>query len=454
MIENEVFLSVNPWTGSPVFEKSHFNYDECLRLITVQYDFWNNEWRRITPDKRVTWLSTIPLRLQSNMSFYAEVITQETGKPVDQAIAEIQKCIQLCDWYLEHGCSFLERKEVDCALRPSSVVYQPTGIILGIMPWNFPFWQVFRYAFCNLLAGNVVALKPAPSVGWSGLLLQQLMGDFPGFQTYFCDHHMIPSLVARPEISGVTFTGSELTGRMIAQLSGQHLKKCVLELGGSDPAIVTVSADITLAAESLLASRINNNGQTCIASKRWLVDANIKDSFLQQVREQSQKIIFGDPNHSGTQMSCMINRVAFDRLQNQVDRAIKDNNILERLCDPADLHPLCALPSLIHVTNNPSSWYFEEFFGPVAIFQEFSSIEEAIKIANSTPYGLGSTVWSSDVLEFEFLSNRLESGNVAWNQIMRSDPSIPFGGIKNSGFGKELGKEGMYEFLNAKYIHY
>jgi succinate-semialdehyde dehydrogenase / glutarate-semialdehyde dehydrogenase len=454
MIEREGFVSVNPWNGCTVFEKSYINYDECSRLISAQYEYWNKDWRHVSPDQRSKRLMDIPHKLRVNMSFYASVITQETGKPVDQSLAEIQKCIQLCEWYLEHGSTFLEEQEVDYALRASSVIFQPTGIILGIMPWNFPFWQVFRYAFSNLLAGNVVALKPAPSVGWSGLLLQQLMGDFPGFQTYFCGHELIPTIISRPEIAGVTFTGSELTGRSIAQLAGQYLKKCVLELGGSDPAIVTASADLTLAAESLLASRLNNNGQTCIAAKRWMVDSQIKDAFLQQVRAQSQRIIFGDPAQAGTQISCMINKVAFDRLQNQVGRAVSDNSVLEQLCNPSDLHPLCALPSLLHTSNSPSSWYFEEFFGPVAIFQEFSSMEEAIKIANSSPYGLGATVWSSDAQEFGLLFNHLETGNVAWNQIMRSDPSIPFGGIKHSGFGKELGKEGIYEFLNAKYIHY
>lgn len=454
MSNSSFFRSVNPWTGEEIFQCGTLPLSNSVLLLEHQWNYWHLTWARMPMHERIKVMEGIPYRLEKDLEKWAEVITCEVGKPIDQSKAEILKCIQLCQWYLEYGPSLLVESPVPHAAKSASVRHDPLGVVMGIMPWNFPFWQVFRFAFPNLLAGNVIALKPAPSVGMSGQGLQTVFGDFPGFQTYFCDHRDMASLMKHRSICGIAFTGSEATGRRVAADAGTALKPCVLELGGSDPAIVSDACDVKKAAESLLRSRTFNNGQTCIAAKRWIIHRSVMSEFLNQVRTAANNLNLGSPSESGVWLSCMANEAAFTRIQDQIHRARQCDVNFEYLVPDSQKHALRILPSLLHMSNDSFPWYYEEFFGPVAFVQEYDTLEEAVRLANDSGYGLSATVWTDDDAEFNYYCQLVDAGSIARNQVMASDPSIPFGGIKNSGYGKELGLEGLFPFLNNKYIHH
>jgi succinate-semialdehyde dehydrogenase / glutarate-semialdehyde dehydrogenase len=454
MSNSLLFRSVNPWTGEEIFHSDYTSLTNGNLLLEQQWNYWRMTWARMPMNKRLKLLEEVPYRLEADLEKWALILTREMGKPIDQSKAEIQKCINLCHWYLKYGPSVIQENSVANAIKPASARYDPLGIVLGVMPWNFPFWQVFRFAFPNLLAGNVVALKPAPTVGLSGLALQAVFGEFPGFQTYFFRNEDIAALIRHESICGIAFTGSEETGRLVAAHAGSALKPCVLELGGSDPAIVSDSCDVQKAAESLLHSRTINNGQTCIAAKRWIVHRHILGDFLQHVRSAARALKVGPPMEPGVWISCMSNEPSHDRVLEQIHRAKQTEVNYECLISDTEPHALRMLPSLLLMSKKVHPWYYEELFGPVAFVQEYDSREEAVRLANDTRFGLAATVWTDDEDEFHYLCESIAVGNIARNQIMSSDPSIPFGGIKNSGFGKELGDDGLFPFLNKKHIHH
>jgi acyl-CoA reductase-like NAD-dependent aldehyde dehydrogenase len=325
------------------------------------------------------------------------------------------------------------------------------------MPWNFPFWQVFRYAIPNLIGGNLVALKPAPETSLCGMAIANLIKDVTEeeyiFQSLLIDHESVAKVISDSRITGVTFTGSNIGGTKVASIAGQHIKKCVLELGGSDAAIVCPSANIKKAAREILFSRINNNGQTCIAAKRWLLHQEIYTEFIEEVKLQSSALNIGDPLQSGTHLSCLYREKGFTKINEQLAHAALHGAEIHTLSAQLLPHKLSMLPTIVVGLNPDIPIYHEEFFAPVALIEQFPTSEVVIQQANSTQHGLGASIWTEDDDEFWFISDRLLVGNIAYNQMLSSDPSLPFGGVKDSGFGRELGEAGLKSFLNLKAIH-
>jgi succinate-semialdehyde dehydrogenase / glutarate-semialdehyde dehydrogenase len=452
-----IFKSLNPYTDQLISEIPCLNSDELEFILKNMHDQWELGWSSISVRDRIHKLQGISEFMQNRVHQYASLITRETGKPIDQSVAEVEKCIQLCEWFLTHSEEILKEYEPKHARRKSILKFQSTGIVLGIMPWNFPFWQVFRYAIPNLLGGNAVALKPAPETGLCGAAISNIIKEVTGeeyiFQTLHIDLENVAKVIADSRITGVTFTGSNIGGSKVAAIAGQHLKKCVLELGGSDPAIVCQSADIKKAAREILFSRINNNGQTCIAAKRWLIHQEIYTTFIKEVKLQSSLLKIGDPMQAGTQLSCLYRAKGMLKIKEQLAKATETGAEIHTLSEQLILHKLSILPTIVIGLNSSLSIYHEEFFAPVALIEKFDTSFDAIQKANATQYGLGASIWTNDDDEFWTLSDRLQIGNVAYNQMLSSDPSLPFGGVKDSGFGRELGEAGLKTFLNLKAIH-
>ncbi len=452
-----IFKSINPYTDVLLSEIPCLNSDELEFILVKLHSKWVNSWSSIAIGDRIKKLQGISLYLRNHLKEYATLITKETGKPIDQSIAEIEKCIQLCEWFLDHSEELLKEYTPKYARRKSILKFQPTGIILGIMPWNFPFWQVFRYAIPNLIGGNVVALKPAPETGLCGVAIADMIREVTGeeyiFRTIIIDHQQVEKVILDSRVTGITFTGSNVGGSKVAAMAGQHVKKCVLELGGSDPAIVCQSANIKKAAREILFSRINNNGQTCIAAKRWLIHQEIYNDFIDEVKLQSALLTIGDPMQSGTQLSCLYRDKGLFKINEQLSKAAEAGAEIQTLSNQPITHKLSMLPIIVEGMNSDIPIYHEEFFAPVALIEKFQTSTEAVTIANATQYGLGASIWTEDDSEFWTLADQLHVGNIAFNQMLSSDPSLPFGGVKDSGFGRELGEAGLKSFLNLKAIH-
>lgn len=456
--------STNPTTGvvlktfDPLTETE---VETCLRLAQTTFE----QYHRIPLAQRCQWLAKAAELLENRKQTYAALMTMEMGKLLKEAIAEVEKCASVCRYYAEHAPELLADIDIETDASRSLIRYQPLGVILAVMPWNFPFWQVFRFAAPALVLGNVSLLKHASNVPQSALAIQEILTEagFPAgaFQTLLIGADRVSALMADPRVKAATLTGSEPAGASLAAVAGQHLKKMVLELGGSDPFIVLPSADLDLAVSTAVKARMINNGQSCIAAKRFIVSEEIADAFEQRLVAAFSGLRLGDPLHPDTQLGPLATPRILQDLESQVSQAIAQGaRVLvggtslvgsDRL--PAELRQGNYYPAtLLTDISDSNPAYTEEFFGPVGLLLRVPDLEQAIQVANATPFGLAASAWTNDPQERDRLINELEAGAVFMNGMVKSDPRLPFGGIKRSGYGRELGAQGLYEFANIKTV--
>ncbi len=434
--------SVNPATGEILAEYP------CLDEAGLLSGFAQLRGLDRAKDRRRLF-ALLAQRLREECDRHASLLTIEMGKPIGEARAEVRKCATLCEYYSERD--FLTPLQVETDASSSHVEYLPLGVVLGIMPWNFPYWQVFRAAVPALCAGNAFALKHAPNVPQCALEIERLFREcgFP-FSTFLIETDLAERAISLSD--AVTFTGSETAGRKVAAVAGSHLRKCVLELGGSDPFIVLHDADIEAAADAAVASRFMNCGQSCIAAKRIILVSGIEEEFLSRFREGVGALRMGDPMQEECSIGPMARADLRDLLHAQVQDAIERGSVAVTGCEPVSGPGFHYRPSILDRVPPDARVLREEVFGPVAVLLHARDEEDAVRLANDTRYGLGASVWSRDIDRAQHLGRRIEAGSVFVNAMVKSDPRLPFGGVKASGFGRELSFFGVQEFVNVKTV--
>ena len=447
------FQTTNPATGEKLKEYSYESFksiqDKMNNSVTA-FLMWSN----LPIKKRADYVRNLAVILKKNIEKYATTITQEMGKSISEARAEVEKSANLCEVYAEKSFDWLAEQTVEADGLAHKVRYEPLGTILCIMPWNYPFWQAIRFAIPGIMAGNVSMLKHSNNVPESALLLEQLFIDagFPNhiFQTVITNHGNVAEMIKSPIIKGLSLTGSTEVGMKIGEIAGKHLKKMVLELGGSDPFVVLDDADIDKAALNASQARLQNTGQSCIAAKRFIVHELVANEFAHKLAEHMSKRIVGDPMDNKTEMGSLYSMSAISEIEDQIQDAInKGGKILcggKRL----DLGGAFFEPTLITNVTMDMKIMTEEVFGPVSPVFVVRNEEEALKVANETEFGLGGCVWSKNLERAEIFAQKMECGSTFINSFTKSDPRMPFGGIKMSGVGRELSKYGAREFTNLK----
>ena len=414
------------------------------------------EWKtRPFADKQQLMMKAAEV-LKQNKSKYAALMTTEMGKTTREATAEIDKCALACEYYAEKAEDFLSNKALDVPKGTAYIAHDPLGIVLAIMPWNFPFWQVFRFAAPNLMAGNVGLLKHASNVPQCALAIQEVFetAGFPkgAFQTLLVSSSKVNDILDDSRVKAATLTGSEGAGVKVAERAGSNLKKVVLELGGSDPFIVLKDADIEKAAKTGAKARMINNGQSCIAAKRFVVDESVSEEFLKIFKNEMEALVIGDPVDDKNDYGPMAREDLLQELHEQVEKSVEKGAKLilggKRLYDKGAFYA----PTILSDVKPGMPAYEEELFGPVAVILVAKDEEEAIEIANDSRFGLGGSLWSKDIKRAEKVARKIETGSVYINQLMASHPAVPFGGIKKSGYGRELSHLGITEFVNQKTV--
>ncbi len=450
------FISTNPATGEILAEypvTTAAELEERLETAGAAFGTW-----RATPiaDRALVMTRAAEL-IESEIPVIGEMLTREMGKTFAAAKGEASKCALAMRYFAENAARFLAPEAVEAGGRRSGVRFDPLGPILAIMPWNFPLWQVVRFGVPTIMAGNVVLLKHAPNVPTSALFLEDLFkrAGFPtGVLTnLFVEVDTVAALIGDPRVAGVTLTGSERAGRSVASLAGAHLKKCVLELGGSDPFIVAGHADLDLAVNQAVVGRIQNNGQACIAAKRFIVVRERADEFVDRFAAAMAAVRTGDPMDPEVELGPLVSRPQLDQLAQQVASSVAAGAVVRTGGAVLDRPGFFYAPTVLSDVPADSRAGCEELFGPVATVSVADDLEHAIAVANDSPWGLGGTIWSTDDAEIDRAIAELECGVVFANGIVASMPELPFGGTKNSGFGRELSVWGVREFTNVKSFH-
>jgi len=447
--------TINPATAETLktFEAaSEQEIDERLTLAVKAFE----RHRRTSMDERAAIMMRAADILDAGKREFGRLMTLEMGKPIGAAVAEAEKCASACRYYAEHAGSFLADEKVAVANGSAFIAFQPLGTVLAVMPWNFPFWQVFRFAAPALMAGNVGILKHSSNVPQCALAIEDIFkrAGFPRgvFQTFLVGSATVGRIIADPRIAAVTLTGSEGAGREVASAAGRNLKKSVMELGGSDPFVVMPSADIAEAAKTAVTARMINNGQSCIAAKRFIVHEAVYDDFMRRFVDGVSSIRIGDPMDAETQLGPLATGQIRDDLEKQVKATVAAGAQVLTGGKRLDRPGFYFAPTVLADIPPSSPAESEELFGPVASVWKVSSIDEAITRANSTTFGLGSSAWTSDAREREQFVRELAAGLVFINGMVASEPALPFGGVKNSGYGRELGAFGIREFVNIKSV--
>lgn len=450
------YQSINPATGETIASYPAWD-DSRLETTLAAVAAANKLWRETGLEARCDILRSVAMELQQNRDGLAEIITREMGKPIREARGEIEKCERLCGYYAEHGPAMLADEPVDTEAGSSYISYLPLGTILAIMPWNFPFWQVFRFAVPVLLAGNTAVLKHASSVPDCALAIEDILqrGGLPEavFRALLIDNDQAARVVADERIQGISLTGSERAGSTVAANAGRHIKKSVLELGGSDAFIVLEDADIEEAAEIAVASRYVNSGQSCIAAKRFILVDAIANDFISAFRERAARLIQGDPMDERTDIGPLARSDLCDTLHEQVQASIKAGARPLLGCQPRPGNGFYYSISVLTDVTPAMPAGCQELFGPVAAMLRAEDAEDALRLANTSRYGLGSTICSRHTERARQLARQLETGTTFINSMVHSDPRLPFGGIKHSGYGRELALQGIREFCNIKTVY-
>lgn len=444
--------SVNPFDQSLVAEFP-FDSPEVVNAKIIRAEKAFVYWRKQSFAQRAALLKKAGDIVRKNKEQYARTIAVEMGKIVEEARHELEKCANACDYFAQHSEAYLKNTSFSTEASKAYVAYQPLGPVLAIMPWNFPMWQVFRFAAPSLMAGNVGLLKHAANVTQCSLILEKIFleAGFPEgvFQSLLVDAKEVEPIIARDEIRAVTLTGSEYAGSKVASAAGKYLKKSVLELGGSDPFIVLEDADLDLATTVAMQSRMRNAGQSCIAAKRFILLSKIRDEFLHLFNRKVQALKQGNQLDPKIDMGPLARLDLAEQLAKQVKSSVQQGAklILGGNRDGANFQP-----AILDLVKPGMVAFEEEMFGPVAAIITAKNEEEAIALANASRFGLGASVWTGDKQRGERIASEIESGSVFINALMKSDQRLPFGGIKKSGYGRELSELGIKEFVSAKTI--
>jgi len=450
-----ILQSVNPATDQ--VENTFESWPPAMTgaVLDNMAEAWTH-WAASPMPQRIRMLRDAALEIRARLQPLALLVTHEMGKPLAEARLEIEKCAMICEHYAQHGPQQMAPFRPAGAPQDATVVFEPQGIVLAVMPWNFPFWQVFRIAAPSLLAGNGVALKHAPNVPGCAEIIEDifLAAGLPEnvFRSLFIDVDQVDSVMAHRGVTGVSLTGSCRAGRSVAAAAGRHLKKCVLELGGSDPFIVLPDADLVKAASVAVASRCRNAGQACIAAKRFIIHQAVYDGFLQRLTTGMKAVQVGDPLNPDTAMGPLASRSQRDRLQKQVDRCVKAGGKI--LLGGSPLPGAGAFYPPTIITDVPANAPVAqgELFGPVALVFRAADEDEAVTLANGTEFGLGGAVWTANREHGLSIASRIRAGSVSVNALVHSDPFLPFGGTRASGYGRELAEYGLREFVNIKSV--
>ena len=445
--------TLNPTTGELLKSYAQYSPERVNEVLDAAVGA-QRDWARVDVAQRAAAMLPLAALLRSRVEEYATLMTVEMGKPITQARAEILKCATCAEHYAEHGPVYLEPRDIPAGARASGVRYLPLGVVLGVMPWNYPFWQVLRFAIPTLVAGNGVVLKHASNVPGSALALEIVLRDagLPEglFGTVLLEGSGVIPLIHDPRIAAVSLTGSEGVGRRIGGEAGAALKPAVLELGGSDPFIVLDDADIAGAAECAVTARTQNNGQSCIAAKRFIVADRVHDEFVEAFVAGLAALKVGDPLDPETQLGPMARADLRDELHEQVVQTVSGGGTVAIGAAVPD-GPGAFYPASLVTDVGPGMVGFdEELFGPVGVVVRAADDVDIARLANLSRYGLGSAVWASDTDRALALGAELQSGMVFVNDYVRSDSRLPFGGVKASGYGRELGREGIHAFVNIQ----
>lgn len=448
--------TINPATEEILARYSLMSISQMNKAIEAAHQAYQS-WRQTDFSVRKKLMLNVAKLLHKKQDEYAHFMAEEMGKPITAGKVEIEKCAWVCEHYAEHAASYLASRTVKTDKKKSLVVYQPLGVIFAIMPWNFPFWQVFRFAAPTLMAGNAAILKHAPISTGTGNAIAALFleAGFPKnlFQHLLLDNDMAADVIAHDKIAGVSLTGSERAGSIVAVNAAKHIKKAVLELGGNDPYIVLEDADLSLAAHCIVTSRLNNTGQVCIAAKRIIVIKSVAQQLLDKIEHLVRQYSYGDPLLAATLLGPMAREDLRKTLHQQVVKSIKKG---AKLIVGGKIPPGKGFyypPTILTHIKPGMPAFDEELFGPVIAIMSVDDEQQAIELANQSRYGLGAAVFTQNRKRGEDIAmHKIETGSCFVNAFVASDPRLPFGGIKHSGFGRELSKEGILEFVNTKTV--
>ncbi len=448
-------ISIHPTSGEKIKEYKTFSNVEVSSIlddVNIAY----HSWRKTNYDNRAQYLNHLAKVLRNNFVELAKLITLEMGKPIAESKSEIEKCAWVCEFYAENGESFLQDEHIQTDFTQSFISFEPIGTVLAVMPWNFPFWQVFRFLAPNLMVGNTAVLKHASNVSSCALKIEEIVKEagIPQnvFRTLLIDSSQVELVIQHSNIQAVTLTGSESAGSSVASIAGREIKKTVLELGGADPFIILDDANIKDCVNTAISARFLNTGQSCIAAKRFIVLESILDKFIELVLEKMKLLKVGDPFEETTHIGPLAKQVFVDEINEQVQQSISMGAHLLFGGKSIDGRGFFYEPTLLTNCNQDMPVMNEETFGPVLSIISANSEEEAIKIANNSELGLGGCVWTQNIKKGIQLARQIETGAVFINDMTKSDPRLPFGGIKKSGYGRELSREGIREFTNVKTI--
>jgi len=449
--------TINPATGEIIKEYSEMSFDEVSGIIQ-RANKAQKLWKQNSFPERAAYLNKVAELLKERKDKYGQLMSREMGKPLSEAKGEIEKCAWVCEYYAKNAEEFLKDDPVETDASRSYVSFQPLGTVLSIMPWNFPFWQLFRFAAPSLMAGNAVVLKHSENVTGCALQIEELIHDagIPKdlFRTILVSNDNMKPVIQHDGIAAVTLTGSTRAGKIVASQAGEALKKTVLELGGSDPSVILADADIKAAAESCVNSRLLNTGQSCIAAKRFVVVEEVYDEFVSEFKRLMELKKIGDPFNEDSDLGPMAREDLRDQLHEQVQESIKKGATVSLGGEKPGAAGAFYPPTILENVSKGMPAYEEEFFGPVASIIKVKDETEAIKVANDTSFGLGASIYSQNKERAEEIAaTQLEAGCCFVNDFVKSDPRLPFGGIKQSGYGRELGLYGIHEFVNTKTVY-
>jgi succinate-semialdehyde dehydrogenase/glutarate-semialdehyde dehydrogenase len=450
-----MIASINPATGEMINTFTALDPSQIEEKLARASEVFKT-YRRTSFSEREAWMLRAADILEADKNSFARLMTTEMGKPINGAVSEVEKCAWVCRYYAENAKHHLADQIVETNATHSYVHFQPLGPVLAVMPWNFPFWQVFRFAAPALMAGNVGLLKHASNVPQCALAIEEIFqrAGFPegAFQTLLIGSDAVAHILEDKRVVAATLTGSEPAGRSVASIAGKQIKKNVLELGGSDPFIVMPSADLEAAAKTGVKARTINNGQSCIAAKRFIVAAEIYDQFERRFVEEMKALRVGDPLKESTDIGPLATEQILKDVDSQVKTSVAAGAIVltggKRIEGKGNFYE----PSVLANIPENAPAYCDEVFGPVAMLFRVANIDEAISLANATTFGLGSSAWTNDPQEQQRFVDELEAGCVFLNGMVASDPRLPFGGIKHSGYGRELSEFGIREFVNVKTV--
>ncbi|WP_159799945.1 NAD-dependent succinate-semialdehyde dehydrogenase [Flavobacterium sp. MK4S-17] len=448
-----MFSISNPYDLTFLADYQYFTDNQVIQMLKLSQKT-QPSWQKFNINERLKFIKNLIISLKTGQDKLAKQATLEMGKPIMQSVAEVKKCRLLCEYYIENAEQFLKGSHIKTDAAESYTVHEPLGVILGVMPWNFPYWQVFRFAIPAIIAGNVVVVKHASNVAGCGELLEALFKDagFPDgvYQNLLISGSQVEKVIQNPIIKAVSLTGSEKAGAAVASAAAKEIKKSVLELGGSNAFIVCRDADIDKAAKTAVNARMQNTGQSCIAAKRFIVHEAVYDEFVDKFKKGVEALKYGNPLDKETEIGPVARVDLAEDVEKQVNKSVEMG---ARILTGGERKNAYYKPAIVVDVTTDMPVFKEEVFGPVAAVIKYNSFEEAVALSNKSSFGLGVTVFSTDVEGIKKQVHLFEEGAVFINAMVKSDPALPFGGVKRSGYGRELAENGIKEFVNVKTVY-